>query len=383
MAMRREIFSDEHELFREQFGKFLEKEVVPYYDDFEKQGRVSREVWKKAGENGFLCPWLDEEYGGAGADFLYSAVEIEELSRLMISGFAMWVHSDIIVPYIANYGNHEQKMKWLPGCASGETIGAVAMTEPDAGSDLQALRSTAVRDGEHYIINGQKTFITNGASNDLVIVAAKTDPKAQPAYKGISLIVVEAGTEGYTKGRVLEKLGWHAQDTAELIFEDCRVPVANRLGEEGHGFIYMMKKLQQERLCCAINSTASMWAAIRITKEYIKERKAFGKAIADFQNTRFKFAEMCTAAEVTQAFLDRLIREHVSGNNIDTETAMIKYWSSENLKKIVDECLQLFGGYGYMEEYPIARAYRDSRVHAIYAGTTEIMKEIISKNRLK
>jgi acyl-CoA dehydrogenase len=288
------------------------------------------------------------------------------------------------VPYISNFGNEEQKKRWLPGCCSGEIVTAVAMTEPDAGSDLQAIRTTAVKDGDHYIINGQKTFISNGLCNDLVIIAAKTDPKAEPAYKGVSLICVEAGTPGYIKGRKLEKIGWHSQDTAELSFEDCRVPVANLLGpSEGLGFIQLMKELQQERLTCTIGCMAGIWRVLSMTKDYIKERKAFGRPIANFQNTRFKMAEMYTVAEISQTFVDRLIVEHMAGHNVDVETSMAKYWTTEQLKTIVDECLQFFGGYGYMEEYPIARAFRDSRVQTIFAGTTEIQKEIISRTVLK
>lgn len=381
--MKRTLFNSDHDMFRDQFKKFMEREIVPHYDQWEKEGSVPRELWNKTGEQGFICPWLPEEYGGVGADFLYSVVEIEEIANYGITGFALNLHSDIVVPYIFNFGSEEQKKKWLPGTASGEIVTAVAMTEPDAGSDLQGIRTTAVKDGDHYVINGQKTFISNGLCNDLVIIAAKTDPKAQPAYKGVSLICVEAGTPGYIKGRKLEKIGWHSQDTAELSFEDCRVPIANCLGEEGQGFIQLMKELQQERLVCAIGCAAGMWRTLALTKEYILERKAFGRPIAAFQNTRFKMAEMYTMAEVTQAFVDRLIVEHMTHQNVDVETSMAKWWTTENLKKIVDECLQFFGGYGYMEEYPIARAYRDARVQTIFAGTTEIQKEIISRNLLK
>jgi acyl-CoA dehydrogenase len=381
--MKRTLFNSDHEMFRDQFRKFVERELVPHYDQWEKEGSVPRDLWNKAGAQGFVCPWLPEEYGGVGADFLYPVIEIEEIGSYGIAGFALNLHSDIVVPYIYNFGNEEQKKKWLPGTASGEIVTAVAMTEPDAGSDLHGIRTTAVKDGDHYVINGQKTFISNGLCNDLVIVAAKTDPKAQPAYKGVSLICVEAGTPGYIKGRKLEKIGWHSQDTAELSFEDCRVPVANRLGEEGQGFIQLMKELQQERLVCAIGCVAGMWMTLEMTKQYILERKAFGRPIAAFQNTRFKMAEMYTMAEVTQAFVDRLIVEHMAHHNVDVETSMAKWWTTENLKKIVDECLQFFGGYGYMEEYPIARAYRDVRVQTIFAGTTEIQKEIISRTLLK
>jgi acyl-CoA dehydrogenase len=381
--MKRTLFTSDHELFRDQYHKFLEREVAPFYERWEKEGCVARDLWNKAGAAGFLCPWLPEEYGGSGADFLYSVIMTEEQSWFGFSGFALPLHNDIVVPYLWNFGTPEQKQRWLPKCASGEFVTAVAMTEPDAGSDLQAIRATAVKDGDHYIVNGQKTFITNGLLNDLVIVAVRTDPKADPPYKGMSLIVVEAGTPGYVKGRKLEKIGMHSQDTAELSFEDCRVPRENLLGAEGSGFLLLMKELQQERLVCAIGAGAAMRRTLEQTKAFISERKVFGRPIANFQNTRFKMAEMYTVAEVTQNFIDRLIVEHMAGHNVDTETAMAKWWATENLKKVVDECLQFFGGYGYMEEYPIARAYRDVRVQTIFAGTTEIMKEIISRTLLR
>jgi len=381
--MERRLFTEDHEMFRDNFRKFIEREMAPHYEQWEKDGIVPRELWEKAGENGFICPWLPEEYGGLGLDWLYSVVEIEELANFGMTGFALNLHADIVVPYIYNFGSEEQKKKWLPKCASGEMITAVAMTEPDTGSDLQAIRTTAEKDGDDYIINGQKTFISNGIINDLVIVAAKTDPKAEPAYKGVSLIAIEADTEGYEKGRNLEKIGWHSQDTAELAFNDCRVPRSNRLGaEEGQGFIQLMMELQQERLVCSVGCVQGMFRTLENTKEYINERTAFGRPISRFQNTRFKMAEMYTVAEVSRSFVDRLVEEHVAGKNVDVETAMAKYWTTENLKKTVDECLQFYGGYGYMEEYPIARAYRDVRVQTIFAGTTEIMKEIISRTRL-
>ncbi|MFO8058291.1 MAG: acyl-CoA dehydrogenase family protein [bacterium] len=380
--MERDLFNEDHQMFRDMFTKFLQREVEPYYDKWEKEGMVDPELWKKAGENGFLCPWLPEEYGGSGVDFLYSAVMIESLAGMGFSGFGVNLHNDIAVPYIWTFGNEGQKKKWLPGCCTGEYITAVAMTEPDAGSDLQAIRTTAVKDGNEYVINGQKTFITNGILNNLCIVAAKTDPKADPPYKGVSLFLVEGETPGYNKGRNLEKIGMHSQDTAELLFDDCRVPAENLLGEEGQGFISLMKELQQERLVCAIGSAAAIWRTLALTKDYINERKAFGRPLSRFQNTRFKMAEMYTIAEITQTFVDQLVKRHVAGEKIDVETAMAKYWVTENLKKTVDECLQFFGGYGYMEEYPIARYYRDVRVQTIFAGTTEIMKEIISRDRL-
>jgi len=379
--MKREIYTEEHDIFRDAFRKFLGKEVVPHQDEWIRAGMVPREIWKTTGEQGFIAPWLPEEYGGAGADFLYSAVEIEEIARIAETGFALNLHGEIIVPYIEAYGNEEQKKKWLPGCASGDIITAVAMTEPNAGSDLQGIKTTAVKDGDSYVINGQKTFISNGMLNDLCVVAAMTDPQANPRYTGMSLIVVEDGTPGYQKVRKLDKMGMLSQDTAELFFEDCRVPRENLLGpEEGQGFIQLMQKLQQERLVCAIGSVASMWTVLDWTKQYCQERTAFGKPIIKFQNTRFKLVEMYTMAEICQAFLDRLLKEHVKGTNVVTETSMAKYFFTEECKKIVDQCLQFFGGYGYMDEYPISRAFRDIRVTTIYAGTTEIMKEIIGRN---
>lgn len=377
--MQRRLFTSDHEQFREQFGRFLDREVAPDYDDWERAGQVPREVWRKAGEAGFLCPWLPEELGGSGADFLYSVAAIEEISRRRLTGFTLFVHNDIICPYLWNFGTPEQKQRWLPGCATGETVTAIAMTEPGAGSDLQALRTTALRDGDAYVLNGRKTFITNGITHDLAIVAAKTDPAATPAHRGISLFLVPAGTPGYTKGRKLEKVGWRSQDTAELLFEDCRVPAANRLGGEGEGWQILMKELQQERLTITLSCLATLWSVLELTRDYIQQRRAFGRPIANFQNTRFRMAEMFTAAEIAQAFMDRLVGEHMAGHNVNTETAMAKAFIAERLKQTADACLQFFGGYGYMEEYPIARAWRDARVQTIYAGATEIMLEIIGR----
>jgi len=297
------------------------------------------------------------------------------------TGFALTLHGEVVVPYIESFGTEEQKKKYLPKCATGECITAVAMTEPDAGSDLQALKTTAVKDGDDYIINGQKTFITNGIINDLIIVAAMTDPKAEPRYTGMSLFLVEDGTPGYNKVRKLEKLGMHSQDTAELFFEEVRVPKENLLGgQEGQGFSQLMVKLQQERLVVSIGAMASIWAVLDMTKKFCEERVAFGKPILKFQNTRFKLVELYSMAEALQAFLDRLTKEHVAGGNVVTETCMAKFLVTEQAKKTVDECLQFFGGYGYMMEYPIARAFQDIRVTTIYAGTTEIMKEIIGRS---
>ena len=379
--MKREIYTEEHDIFRDAFRKFLEKEVVPHQEEWLQAGIVTRDIWKKTGEQGFIAPWLPEEYGGAGADFLYSAIEIEEMARIAESGFNLSLHGEIVVPYIEAFGNKEQKAKWLPGCASGDIITAVAMSEPDAGSDLQAIKTTAVKDGDSYVINGQKTFISNGILNNLCVVATMTNPKAEPRYTGMSLIVVEDGTPGYHKVRKLDKMGAQSQDTAELFFEDCRVPKENLLGpEEGQGFVQLMQKLQQERLVIAITAMASMWAVLDMTKQYCQERSAFGKPIIKFQNTRFKLVEMYTTAEICQTFCDRLLKEHVKGTDVVTETSMAKYFFTEESKKIVDQCLQFFGGYGYMNEYPISRAYRDIRATTIVGGSTEIMKEIIGRN---
>jgi len=378
--LKREIYTEEHDIFRDAFKKFLEKNVVPYQDEWIKAGIVSRDAWRAAGEQGFIAPWLPEEYGGSGADFLYSCVEIEEMSNVGETGFALNLHGEIVVPYIESFGTEEQKKKYLPKCATGECITAVAMTEPNAGSDLQALKTTAVKDGDSYVINGQKTFITNGIINDSIVVAAMTDTKAEPRYLGMSLFLVDDGTPGYEKVRKLEKIGMHSQDTAELFFEDCRVPAENLLGgQEGQGFVQLMTKLQQERLVCAVGAVASIWAVLDWTKNYTQERIIFGKPISKFQNTRFKMVELYTMAEALQTFIDRLLVEHMKGTHIVNETCMAKYICTEQLKKTVDECLQFFGGYGYMLEYPIARAYQDVRVTTIYAGANEVMKEVVAR----
>jgi len=377
--MKRTLFTEEHNIFRDAFRKFLDKEVTPRHAAWEEQGFVPKEAWLKAGEQGFLCPWLPEEYGGSGVDFLYSVIEIEENARARNHGFMMNLHSDIVVPYIASFGNEEQKKKWLPGCVTGETITAVAMTEPGAGSDLAGIKATAVLDGDEYVINGQKTFISCALTCDLVVVAVKTDPKAQPAYTGISLIVVEKDAPGFSRGQKLKKMGLHAQDTGELYFEDCRVPKGNLLGAPGMGFMFLMQKLQQERLVCAIGAQAAGEMILQECIQYCKERELFGKPLAKFQNTRFKLAEMATELEAGRWFIDKLIEEHVAGANIIKETCMSKWWHTELLKRVADECLQFYGGYGYMQEYNICKDYVDVRVQTIYAGATEVMKEIIGR----
>ena len=377
--MKRTLYSEEHEIFRRSFRQFLEREIQPHQERWAEAGMVDREAWRKAGQGGFLCPWLDEKYGGAGGDFLHSCVVMEELAKIYESGFAIALHSDIVVPYLYEFGNEAQKQRWLPGCASGDKVTAIAMTEPGTGSDLAAIATTAVRDGDFYVINGAKTFISNGALCDLCIVAAKTDPDPKNAHQGVSLFVVEAGTPGFHKGKKLKKMGMASQDTSELWFEDCRVPAANRLGDEGAGFLMLMRKLQQERLAVAVGAQAAAEQVLADTIKYTQERKAFGKPVAKFQNTQFKLAECATEVEVGRAFLDRLVGEHMRGEYLVKECSMAKLWQTEMLARVVDECLQFFGGYGYMLEYPISRAYMDARVQRIFAGTNEIMKVIIAK----
>jgi acyl-CoA dehydrogenase len=375
----RDLFSEEHTLFRQSFRRFVEREVKPNQERWNAQGMVDRESWKKAGEGGFLCPWLPEEHGGPGGDFLFSAIVIEELAAVYESGFAVSLHSDICAPYIHEFGNDEQRRRWLPGCAAGDLITAIAMTEPGTGSDLAALATTATKDGDHYVINGAKTFISNGILCDLCIVAAKTDPKPENAHRGISLFVVEAGTPGFIKGKKLAKMGMASQDTSELYFENCRVPSSSRLGDEGAGFLMLVRKLQQERLVVALACQAGAEQVLKDTIAYCKERKAFGKPISKMQNTQFKLAECATKVEVGRAFIDRLTTQHMAGKHLVKECSMAKLWQTEMLGEVVDTCLQFFGGYGYMLEYPIARAYMDARVQRIFAGTNEIMKVIIAK----
>ncbi|GGJ56683.1 acyl-CoA dehydrogenase [Anoxybacillus voinovskiensis] len=370
----------EHHIFREAFRKFLQKEAYPLYDEWEKQGIIPREFWRKMGENGFLCPWVDETYGGFGADFGYSVVINEELEKVGSSLVGIGLHNDIVVPYISSYGTEEQKKKWLPKCVSGEIVTAIAMTEPGAGSDLASIQTTAVKQGDHYIVNGQKTFITNGIHADLVIVVCKTNPSANPPHKGMSLLVVERGTPGFTRGRKLEKVGLHAQDTAELFFSDAKVPAENLLGEEGKGFYYLMEKLQQERLIVAIAAQTAAEVMFDLTKRYVKERTAFGKTISQFQTVQFRLAEMATEIAIGRAFLDDVIEQHIAGKDVVANVSMAKWWMTEMAKRVAAEGMQLHGGYGYMEEYEIARRYRDIPVSAIYAGTNEVMKMIIAKH---
>ena len=371
-------YTEEHRIFRQAVRKFFEKEVTPYVDDWEEAGIVPKGIWRKMGEQGFLCMDVPEEYGGAEADFFYSVILTEELARTNHTGLAAPLHSDIIVPYITSYASEELKKKYLPGCVSGEIITALAMTEPNTGSDLAAIRTTARGDGDHVIINGQKTFISNGINCDLLVLAAK-NPSVEDPYQALNLYLVEAGTPGFEKGKMIKKVGWHSQDTAELFFTDCRVPKGNRLGAEGGGFMMLMEKLQQERLVCCIIAVAAAERMLDITIEYCKEREAFGRPISKFQNTQFKIVEMATEIKLGRTFLDKLIMDHTEGRNIVVDVSMAKYWTTEMAMRVADRCVQLHGGYGYCEEYPIARAWRDARVMSIFAGTSEIMKGIAAK----
>lgn len=380
--MERLYLTEEHEIFRQALRKFLEKEAVPNYEQWEKNKEVPRSFWKKLGEQGYLCPQVEEKYGGLGTDFGYAVVMNEEMERVGTGMVGISLHNDIVIPYIESYGTEEQKQRWLPGALTGDIITAIGMTEPGAGSDLANIQTTAIRDGDDYIINGEKTFITNGYTTDLVVLVCKTDPKVNPPHRGISLFVVEAGTPGFKKGKKLRKIGQHANDTSELIFEEVRVPRTNLLGEEGKGFYYLMEKLQQERLLVAIQCMASAEKMLELTIDYVKQRQAFGTTISNFQNTQFKIAEMATELEIGRTFVERLILEHMKGKSIVTEVSMAKWWVSDLAKKIAGECMQLHGGYGYMEEYEIARRYRDIAVTSIYAGSNEIMKQIIAKNLL-
>ncbi len=377
--MERRIFTEEHDQFREMVRGFFETEVAPFHDQWETEGMVPRELWKKAGAQGLLCTDVPEEYGGGGvSDFRYNAIKTEELCKVGASGVGFPLHDDVVVPYFLKYATDEQKQRFLPDMCTGETITAIAMTEPGTGSDLAGVKTTAImQDDGTYLLNGAKTFITNGIQADLVIVVAKTDPSAK--HGGISLLLVERGMEGFERGRKLEKIGMAAQDTAELFFDDVRVPAENLLGEEGKGFVYLMEALPQERLGIAISGIAGAQAAFDMTLAYCKEREAFGRPIGSFQNSRFKLAEMKTKITVTQEFVDRCTELHNEGKLPVDEAAMAKYWATDLLSEVVDQCVQLHGGYGYMKEYPIAKAFVDSRVQRIYGGTNEIMKEIIGR----
>ncbi len=371
-------YTDEHRMFRDALRRYLAKEVIPHVEEWEEAGIVPREAWKKMGEQGFLAMSVPEEYGGLGADFLYSVIVTEEMTRTNHSGLAAPLHSDIIVPYIVAFASEEQKHKYLPGCISGDIITAIAMTEPNAGSDLAGMKTTAVEQGDEIVLNGQKTFISNGINCDLLVIAAR-DPGAENPHAAVDLFLVEAGTPGFEKGKQIKKIGWHSQDTAELYFTDCRIPKANRLGDKGTGFQKLMMKLQHERLVCAIGAVAAAEYMLEITIQYCKERTAFGRPLTKFQNTQFEIVEMATETRLGRTFVDKLIADHMEGKNIVVDVSMAKYWTTEMASRVADRCLQLFGGYGYCEEYPIARAWRDIRVTRIFAGTNEIMKTIAAR----
>ena len=379
--VRRTLFDDEHELFRDSVRAFIAKELVPRHEAWERAGIVDRDLFTKAGAQGFLGMAVPEELGGGGVeDFRYNVVIAEEIQRAGVNaaGLGWTLHNDICLPYFLSLTSDEQKQRWLPGICSGELITAIAMTEPGIGSDLASMATTAVLDGDHYVVNGSKTFITNGINADLVITAVKTDPSQRHA--GMSLLVIERGAPGFERGRNLEKIGMHAQDTAELFFTDVPVPVANRLGDEGSGFRSLVSKLPQERLSIAVTGVAAARQALDLTLEYVKERTAFGQPVGSFQNSRFRLAEMATEVEIAQTFIDRCVLALDLGELTAEEAAMAKWWCTELQKRVVDTCLQLHGGYGYMLEYPIARAYADARITTIYGGTTEIMKEIIGRD---
>ncbi|CAM8628444.1 CaiA Acyl-CoA dehydrogenases [Acidimicrobiia bacterium] len=379
--MIRKVFTEDHELFRQSFRTFVEREITPNFKRWEQAGIVDRSMFTAAGASGFLGIDAPEEFGGGGVDdFRYNFVISEELAYAGVAsaGMGITLHNDVCLPYFLNLTTDEQKRRWLPGICSGELVTAIAMTEPAIGSDLASMTTSAIRDGDHYVVNGGKTFITNGINADLVITAVKTDPSER--HKGMSLLVLERGMPGFERGRNLDKVGLHAQDTAELFFTDVRVPVENRLGEEGMGFLHLVDNLPQERLSIAVGAVAAARQALRWTIEYTHDRTAFGQPIASFQNSRFVLAEMASEIEIGEVFMDRCVEALVAKELTVEEAAMAKWWATELQKRVVDQCVQLHGGYGYMLEYPIARAFCDSRIQTIYGGTTEIMKEIIGRS---
>jgi alkylation response protein AidB-like acyl-CoA dehydrogenase len=379
--MRRTIFTEEHEMFRDSFRQFVAKEITPNVEQWERDGIVPRELFAAAGASGFLGTDVPETYGGGGVeDFRYNLIIDEEVQRAGAGGAGLGItlHNDVCLPYFTSLCTEEQKQRWLPGICSGELITAVAMTEPGIGSDLASMTTTAIRDGDTYVVNGSKTFITNGINADLIITAVKTDPSQK--HKGMSLVIIERGMEGFERGRNLEKVGLHSQDTAELFFTDVRVPAENLLGTEGQGFVHLVHNLPQERLSIAAAGVAGAEAALGWTLEYVKERTAFGQPVGSFQNSRFRLAEMRTEIDIAWVFLDRCVEALNAGELTAEEAAEAKWWCTELHKRVVDTCVQLHGGYGYMLEYPIARAYADVRISTIYGGTTEIMKEIIGRS---
>jgi len=377
--MQRSLYEPEHDAFRDSVRTFCEKQIAPFHADWEKAGIVPRELWLEAGKQGLLGTDVPEEFGGGGVkDFRYNCVVAEEVTRVGGSGVGFTLHNDVVAPYLLKLATDEQKQRWLPRFCSGELITAIAMTEPGTGSDLQGIRTSARRDGDDWVLNGSKTFITNGINADLVIVVAQTDPSA--GAKGFSLLVVERDMPGFERGRNLDKVGMKAQDTAELFFDNVRVPAANLLGAEGMGFLHLMDCLPQERLSIAVVAVAAARKVLDLTVDYCKERKAFGKPIGSFQNTRFVLAELETEVCIAEQYLDRAISEHNAGRFDVKDAAMAKWWTTELQTKVVDRCVQLHGGYGYMLEYPVAKAYLDCRVQTIYGGTTEIMKEIVGRS---
>jgi len=371
--MHEMLVTEEIEIFRQTVRMFMKREVEPHVEEWERTREVPRSVWNRLGSEGLLCPWVEARWGGSGAGFEYSVVIVEELGRTRASAPMVSLHSDIVVPYIADHGTDEQKDRWLPGCVSGDIVAAIAMTEPGAGSDLQAIRTRAVRDGDHYVLSGQKTFISNGLSADLVIVAAKTDPK------GMSLVAVERDTPGFSRGPRLRKMGGHAQDTCDLFFDDCRVPAANLIGTEGHALRIIMTKLQQERIISSVVSQVAAEVMLEDTIEYAKTRQAFGKPIGQHQHIAFRIAEMATEVEMGRAFLDRLVYDHCMGPDVVRHASMAKYWICEMANRVAYDCVQIHGGYGFMDDYPVSRMYRDVRCHTIWAGTSEVMKMIIAR----
>lgn len=380
----RTIYNNEHEQFRTAFRQWLDKEIAPHHEQWESDGITPREMWRQAGALGFLGYHVPEQYGGGGVDdYKFGAIMQEEVSETGLIGSAngITLHNDIVLPYYLTLGTDDQKSRWLPGMVSGELIGALAITEPNTGSDVAGVRTSAVRKGDVYVVNGSKTFITNGINSDVVITTVRTDPDA--GHKGFTLLVLERGMKGFERGRNLSKLGMHAQDTAELSFTDVEVPVENRLGDEGMGFVYLMQNLAQERLGMAVGGVKVAAAALQWTLDYTKERKAFGQSIASFQNSKFALAEMATEVQIAQVYVDRCIELHSEGRLSAEQAAAAKFWVTELQNKVVDRCLQLHGGYGYMTEYPIARAWADSRIQTIYGGTTEIMKEIVGRSLTK
>ena len=371
-------YKKEHHEFREKLRSYLNKEVIPNIDEWEKNKQVPKDAWRKMGQAGFLCPMVEEKYGGRGGDFLYSVILAEEMAYTNHAGLYASLHSDIIVPYIVSYGTEEQKKKYLPGCVSGDIITAVAMTEPDAGSDLTSIRTTATEDGDYVILNGSKTFISNGINCDLVIVAAR-DPEVEDPYKALSLYLVEDGTEGFKKGNKLDKMGMHSQDTAELFFVNCKIPKSNLLGKKNHGFLMLVEKLQQERMVCAIGALATAEFILNTTTEFAKNKSFMGMPYTKYQSVQFSLVEMTTEIKMARTFLESLIVDHMEKKQVVTEISMAKYWITDMVKKVADRCLDIYAEAGALESCPIVRSFRDVRVMSIFAGTNEIMKKIIGK----